>query len=71
MAAHPHAEYGEQVAEMLASLNIALFQAGGSPYSAEDLKRISVMELILRLASNGVRFTHKPVCLRSTREPED
>ena len=71
MAAHPHAEYGEQVAEMITSLNIAVFQAGGAPLSAEALKQTTVMELILRLASNGVRFTHKSVCHRPTREPED
>ena len=56
---HPSEEYVNQVFDMMTSLQKAIKDAGGSVIVTPDyLERTTVKELILLLASNGVRFSY-------------
>lgn len=47
----------EQAIECFASLQQAVYEAGGSPLSVEKAKSISLMEFITTIAAqNGIRF---------------
>ena len=53
----PEAEqYGRQVIEMMSSLDRAVQEAGGTVFTAASLSTMTVMEFILNLAHNRVRF---------------
>jgi len=45
--------------EMYESLQEAVSKAGGCGFTADVLSNITAMELISRLATNGIRFIYK------------
>jgi hypothetical protein len=53
---HPQEKYGKEVIEMLQSFNEAVQRAGGAILSAKALRTMTAEDIILLLASNGVRF---------------
>ena len=64
---HPETKYSKSVLDMMLSFNQAMHEAGGTICSAESLGEESVMEMILKLAHNRVRFT----CLPKPPEPNN
>lgn len=51
-------QFGVSVMEMTLSLAQAVQEAGGTVYTVEALEKMTVKELILRLATNNIRFVY-------------
>lgn len=51
-------ELMEEFAECLESLEKTMDEAGGKPLTVSDLKSMSAIELIMRIAPNKIRFQY-------------
>ena len=56
---HPHEETVKDVFKMIKSLNMAVLEAGGSPNFFERNHNWTLEDVIIHLASNGIRFVYE------------
>lgn len=53
------AQFAVEFLEMVTSFNESIIEAGGVPWSAEQMKNVTVFEMFCRLSTNGIRFTYQ------------
>lgn len=56
---HPHEETVKDVFKMIKSLDLAVSEAGGTPYFYDRHKNWTLEQIVIVLATNGIRFVYE------------